>query len=76
MQVAGKKSELVHGAEQTGSGRLLTWRERLTAEFERQIHALQIEQQEREFFATSHGCDYDLSGDETVIAYERLYAEG
>jgi|GEM_PF-2631525 len=76
MQVARKKSVADRGAEESGAGRFLTWRERLTAEFERQIHALQIEQQEREFFATSHGCDYDLTCEETVIAYQSARAEG
>jgi len=68
MQVAAKKRRN-YVETQAPSSRLGTWKARLTAHFGRQIHALQLEQQEREFFATTRGRNFDWISAEEIVVY-------
>ena len=68
MQVAVKKSR-ASGESQSPTSRLGSWKARLTAHFGRQIHALQLEQQEREFFATTRGRNFDWISAEEIVVY-------
>jgi hypothetical protein len=50
---------------------LISWTDIFIANFGRELHALKISQEEREFFATDHGCAYDC-GDEETLKIRRI----
>jgi len=50
---------------------LISWTDALFSNIERELHALRIDQEEREFFATDHGCAYARAGDDPVTIRRR-----
>jgi hypothetical protein len=50
---------------------LISWTDMVIANFGRELHALKIDQEEREFFATDHGCVYDC-GNEEILTISRI----
>lgn len=50
---------------------LISWTDALFSNFERELHALRIDQEEREFFATDHGCAYATPNDDLLTIRRR-----
>ncbi len=50
---------------------LISWTDALFSNIERELHALRIDQEEREFFATDHGCAYATPNDDLLTIRRR-----
>ena len=68
MQVATKHNR-TNGESPSSNSFLGSWKARLATHFGRQIHALHLEQQEREFFATTRGRNFDWISVEEIVVY-------
>lgn len=66
--VAASQASRVKSLASQGA-RLLSWKSVLIQSLGRELHALQIQQQERAFMATSHGLNYRAVGTESAALH-------